>query len=358
MTIFQKSIGLLALLTMVLVPSGIGFAAEEKAPKMTLRVGSPYPKQSLLATGTRLFVEEMKKRTNGRITFREFWGGTLTKPDEIVDATGTGRVDLCTGLWIYAPGKVPLGSFEYNFIFNQPDRRIQAKIKRQMYEQIPALNGELAKFNIGPNLQFWGLSPYDIMSRMRLQTLADLQGKRFDSTPVEYVPAAKAAGMVPVPTPAPQFYEMLERGVVDMVACCRGVLNMFKIYEVAPYFLDAKLNTPCTMGLWINGDTWAKLSPEDKQLFLEVGKITEEMSADVMDNLLTKTDKTFKEKNVIYSKLSQEDKRKWAELMPDLPAEWAKKMEAKGEPGWQIVDAYLKLSEKAGWQFPRKWGKR
>ncbi len=358
MKTYKKSIILAALLLVSMLMCLPAFSFQKDGDKIILRVGSPYPEKTLLATGTRLFVAEMEKRTNGRISFKKFYGGTLTKPNEIVDATSSGRVDLCTGLWIYAPGKVPLGSFEYNFIFNQPDRRVQARIKREMYERIPAFNEELAKFNIGPNLQFWGLSAYDSMSRMPLKTLGDLKGKRFDATPVEYVSPAKAAGMVPVPTPAPRFYEMLERGTVDLVACCRGVLAMFKIYEVAPYFLKTGLNTPCTMGLWINMDTWKKLSQEDRELFIDVGKVTERMAADVMDGLLKKADATFKEKKVTFFEMSEEDRMRWANQMPDLPAEWATKMEAKGLPGWEIVRMYLELSEKEGWKFPRKWGQK
>ena len=36
----------------------------------------------------------------------------------------------------------------------------------------------------------------------------------------------------------------------------------------------------------------------------------------------------------------------------------AKKMESNGLPGWQIVNKYIELSKKEGWEFPRKWGVR
>jgi hypothetical protein len=59
---------------------------------------------------------------------------------------------------------------------------------------------------------------------------------------------------------------------------------------------------------------------------------------------------------VQFYEIPSEDIKKWASSMPDLPAEWAKKMEAKGLPGWKIVDRYIDLLKKEGFEFPRKWG--
>jgi TRAP-type C4-dicarboxylate transport system substrate-binding protein len=347
----------ISLLLLPLVLS-VFLTSHASAAPMTLRVASPYHKDSLLAATTKIFLEEMQKQSGGQVTFTEFWGGTLVKPLEVLDAVGKGVVDLCTGLWIYAPGKVPLGTFEYNFIFNDPNRRTQAKIKRQMYEQLPALKQELEKYNIGPPLIFGPLSAYDIISRVPVKTLDDLKGKRGGATPTQYAPIMKAIGMAPVLSPAPDFYERLERGVIDMAFCGKEVLHMVKLHEIAKYFLSTELNTPTTMSLWINLDTWKKFTPEQRDLFLKVGKRSEEVYLDWFDQHLKKVDEDFKNKGLIINTLSEKDKKQWATVMPDLPAEWAKEMEAKGLPGWKITDTYMELSEKEGWKFPRKWGKR
>jgi TRAP-type C4-dicarboxylate transport system substrate-binding protein len=328
------------------------------AAQMTLRIASPYHKESLLAATTKIYMEEMQRQSGGRIAFTEFWGGTLVKPLEVLDAVGKGVVDLCTGLWIYAPGKVPLGTFEYNFIFNDPNRRTQAKIKRQMYEQTPALKQELEKYNIGPPLIFGPLSAYDIISRIPVKTLDDLKGKKVGATPTQYSPIAQAIGMAPVLSPAPDFYERLQRGVIDMAFCGKEVLHMVKLHEIAKYFLSTELNTPTTMSLWINLDTWKKLTPQDRELFINVGRKAEGIYLDWFDQHLKKVEEDFKKSGIVHNILSDKDRMEWATVMPDLPAKWAKEMEAKGLPGWKIVDTYIELSEKEGWKFPRRWGKR
>lgn len=347
-------------ISLIVLPLLLAFflAGPVSAASINLRVASPYHKDSLLAATTKIYLDEMEKQAGGRVTFTEFWGGTLVKPLEVLDAVGKGVVDLCTGLWIYAPGKVPLGAFEYNFIFNDPNRRTQAKIKRQMYEQIPALKQELAKYNIGPPLIFGPLSAYDIISRVPVKTLDDLKGKKIGATPTQYSPIAQAIGMAPILSPAPDFYERLERGVIEMAFCGKEVLHMVKLHETAKYFLSVELNTPTTMSLWINQDTWKKFSPQDRELFLNVGEKAEERYLEWFDQHLKKVDEDFQKRGLVFNTLSEKDKKQWATVMPDLPAQWAKEMESKGLPGWKIVDTYIELSEKEGWKFPRKWGQR
>lgn len=358
MKIYKKLIGFLVLLAMILVFGPFGFTAEKTPPSLILKVASPYPKMSLLPAGTRFFIERMEQRTKGRIKFKTFWGGTLVKPPEVLDSTGKGVVDLVTGLWIYAPGKVPLGSFEYNFLFNDPRWRVQAKIKREMFDTIPDLNKELAKFNIGPALQFCPITSYDILSRVPIKTLDDLKGKRIAHTPVEYVPAFEAVGSVSVPMPAPNMYTNLERGVVDAASLPIELLYMFKLHEVAKNFTIIGFCTPCTVSLWINMDTWNRLSAKDKKLFMDVGLESEKMYIDELERQLAKAKEAFKKAGLNYYTMSDADKKTWTSTMPDLPAGWAKKMENKGMPGWAVVDKYLELSKREGWVFPRKWGKR
>ena len=67
---------------------------------------------------------------------------------------------------------------------------------------------------------------------------------------------------------------------------------------------------------------------------------------------------THEQAGVTFCTISEADKAKWAQMIPDLPAEWAQEMEAQGLPGWEIVDTYIKLTKEAGHQWPREWGRR
>ena len=94
-----------------------------------------------------------------------------------IDVEGGDELDVAdagTGFWIYAPGRLPLGGFEYRFVGNDPDVRKQAAIKRRMFETIPALTAELAAANVAPPLVYAPLSPYLLLSREPLGSIEDV----------------------------------------------------------------------------------------------------------------------------------------------------------------------------------------
>jgi len=324
------------------------------SPQVILKFASPLPEKSIYAAGPMAFLKKIEDRTKGRIKFQTFWGGTLVKPPEVVDSCGRGVVDLVHGLWIYDPGKLPLGNYDYNFFFNEPKLRTQAKIKREMFNAIPALNNELAKYNIGPALQFMAVSSYDFLSRVPIKTLDDFKGKKVAHSPVEHVPAYESIGAVSVITPAGAVYSMLERGLVEIAAYPTEVFNMFKMQEVAKHFTTGGFSMAVSISLWINMDKWKSLTDEDKQLFIEVGKEADEVHIEELERHIDQAMENKKKAGVKFYTLSDTDKKRWGAAMPDLPTEWAKKMEAKGLPGRQVVDKYIELSAKYGWVFPRK----
>ena len=332
--------------------------AAEPPPTMQLRFACPIPEASFISQYQRFWLDEVTARTDGRITFEEFWGGSLVGPAEVLDAPGQGVVDICMGLWIYAPGKVPLGNFEYNFPFNIPDMRTQAKIKREMFEKIPALNEELAQFNIAPVFTFMPLAPYDILSLEPIRTIDDLKGKKVSHTPVEMTPVFEAVGAVSVISPATEFYTQLERGVVDFIILPLVVQEIFKPREVAKYYTTTSILSPVPYTLWVNLDLWNSLTPEDKKIWQEVGKEAEEVHITAMEDAEATVRQVYEDDGVTFYTMSDADIEKWMNAMPDVVTEWAESMEAQGLPGWEVAETYLELSEREGWTYPRQWGVR
>ena len=50
--------------------------------------------------------------------------------------------------------------------------------------------------------------------------------------------------------------------------------------------------------------------------------------------------------------LSDAEKRRWAELVKDLPGRAAKELDAKGQPATQVLKTYVRFLEEAGYKFP------
>lgn len=326
--------------------------------RMKLRFSTLHPEISHPAKAWKFWMDKVTEKTNGRITFEAYWSSALIGMGEVLDGTGKGWADVSTGLWMFDPGKVPLGSFDTNFFFNDPNPATQSKIKRQMFAEIPALNLELARWNLGPAILFAPNAPYDLLTRKPVKTLADLNGMRIGHTPVEFVPAFSKAGAASVISSAQEFYSRLERGLIDGICLNVNIMKIYKLHEVAKYYTTINLNTTALFTLYINADTWKKLSTEDQGVFRDAAKEAEQFYLDGLNKEVADARKLYQDAGIQFYEMPASDTKQWAISLPDVPAEWAKKMEAKGAAGWQIVNRYLELSKKEGWEFPRKWGVR
>jgi TRAP-type C4-dicarboxylate transport system substrate-binding protein len=151
----------------------------------------------------------------------------------------------------------------------------------------------------------------------------------------------------------------MERGVVDGSSLPLVINDVFKLREVAKHYTELGLATVVPYTLWINLKTWNSLSPGDQKIFQQAGLEAEERQTVAWINAEKKLREVeYPKAGVAFHKLPDADIAKWIKAMPDVPGEWAKKMEKKGLPGWEIVDMYLELHEKEGWKFPRQWGMR
>ena len=53
--------------------------------------------------------------------------------------------------------------------------------------------------------------------------------------------------------------------------------------------------------------------------------------------------------------LSPEERTRWANMMPNIPREMAKKFDAQGLPGTEVFELNIQLLEDSGYKFPRRW---
>jgi TRAP-type C4-dicarboxylate transport system substrate-binding protein len=212
-----------------------------------------------------------------------------------------------------------------------------------MYEQIPAFNAELAKFNLAPCLLFGTNPSYDLNSKKPVTKVSELKGLRIGHSPVEYVPAFESIGAVSVISPAPEFYERLERGVIDGIFLPNTITDTYKAQEVAPYHTIIGFNTAVIFGMWTNLDMWNKLSPEDQEIFKQAGIVAQDTYHNMLQDEINQMYERWKADGVEILTMEESEIQNWANSMPDLKKQWAAKMEQQGLPGNQIVDLYIEL---------------
>lgn len=332
--------------------------AQAEIKQMQLRVAAvfPPPEVSMASYAAKLWMDEVTKQTDGKVTFRPFWGGALGKPPEHLNLVQSGAVDLALTTALYTPGKFLIHHFEYVLPFGPPDPVIVTKAKRDVMNKFPQFREDLAKANIVPIMNPSGTA-YQILSKQPVDSLADFDGKKIALIGRYFGKWVGAAGSTPVVAPAADRYTMLQTGVVDMDLLPIDLFKAYKVYEQAPNFVEVDALLANYFDLWMNKEKFESLSPELQKIFMDAGeKIELQVAQEVVPEWTKRIKEEFGQKGVKFQKLSAEDRGKWASMVHDTAADWAKEVEEKGYPGSEIIEMYQEATTKYGYTWPRKWG--
>ncbi|MBN1103311.1 MAG: TRAP transporter substrate-binding protein DctP [Deltaproteobacteria bacterium] len=326
--------------------------------QIKLRVAGtfPPPTVSMQSAVAKMWLDEVSKKTDGKVTFQTFWGGALGKPQEHITLAEKGMADIVLTNAHFTPGKFPLGQFEYVFPFGPPDPVVVTKAKRQMYKEFPEFAKDWAKCN---TIQILNASAclYQILSREPVQKLDDFKGKKIALIGRYFGRWVQPAGAVPVVAPAADRYTMLQTKVIDMDLLPLDMFAAFKIHEQAPNLILVDALMGNFVDLIINVNSYNKLPAEIQKIMLDTGKEIElKVAQTEVKKWTEKTINEFKSKGVKIFEFPSADRDKWASLVEDIPAEWAVEVTGQGYPGWKIVDRYQELCAQMGYKWARKWG--
>lgn len=332
---------------------------EEEMEPVVLKMAScfPPPETSMASDYARLWEDKVTEATDGKITFENYWGCALGTPAEHLTLVEKGTVDLVVSYGWYTPTKLPLTDFDYIFPFGPIDPKIITPACRQIYEEFPEFEKDLAKYNCTRVWQCPGTT-FVFLSKESIKTLDDFEGLKCACIGRYFGRWIGAIGAVPVAAPGHERYTMLQTGVVDASFNPIDLAYCFKDIEQGPYCLDPELLITNWISFWINLDTLHSLPKDVQELILETGKEIEIIAAEEVQPEWT--EKIWQEwqegEGFHYSKLSDADRVKWAAACEDVPAEWAAEVSEMGYPGWEIVKRYQEITTELGFEWMREWG--
>jgi len=338
---------------MFVIPGASMAAKQEKT--IHLVFNSPWPPPpSAYGYTVNWFMDEFEKRSNGRVQFERHWGGALGGPSDSLEILKSGVIDLGAICWLYNPGLTPLGTIDWAVPFTTTDVKISNKVKRQLYEKVPAFKAECDRNNLTP--VFWYTHmPYDLFTKFPVHTLADLKNRKVGASGSylpKYVAAAGATGVSDVST---EVYMMLEKGVIEGQVHGLDAMTDHKIYELLKNINETGLGA-VTIGMFaFNSESFERLPKDLQDLALEIGKEANGVHCDLLEKRKTEMLELWKSKGAEVTVMAEDQRKIWVNNMPDVPGDWARQMEAKGLPGWEMMKTYVDLIEENGHQFPKQW---
>jgi TRAP-type C4-dicarboxylate transport system substrate-binding protein len=296
------------------------------------------------------------KGSKYRIEWNEAYGGVLYNFENTIEAIEQGIADFGWVGTLWEPAKMPLQNIMYATPFVTDDPLVAIKVMDEMMAKSPHFQKEWADQNaiyLSPTTS----DSYQMFTKFPLRTMADLKGKKILAAGATGA-WMEALGATAVNAGIPNFYNMMQTGVGDGVVLIPSGAVPIKLHEVAPYVTYVNMGTGTFGAFAVNRQKWESLPQEVREVMLPIAKeyagenvkIVQEREKSGLDRM--------KREGAKISTLPEDERKRWADAMPNLAKSFVEAADKRGQPGKQIIQDYMNANRAAGAKPAREWDKQ
>ena len=308
---------------------------------------------------TNFFIPEVDRRLaesgNYVMEWQESYGGSIVKPKGVLEGIQLGLGDIGIVTTIFHNSKLPSQAISAVTPFVAADARAVAKAVDEIAKEFPTMQNEFAAQNQVYLATGVVLDTYQLFSKNPINSLADVEGGKVAGAGMNLRYLEGIEGAAGVRGGLTDFYNMLQTGLVDHAMLWPEAAKTFKIVDVAPYMLRADIGAVNSKTITVNKDYWDGLPGEVQDVLKEVAVLYRDHVAGIaMDRAAASRD-AFVAAGGSIVEMDPAEREAWAKAIPDIAAEWAKGLDDKGEPGTEMLAAYLAKLKVAGYEGVRDW---
>jgi TRAP-type C4-dicarboxylate transport system substrate-binding protein len=341
-----------SLIGSIALGAGLGSLGVAYGQTTNLRFSTWHPPLSReVKTVWEPMLEELKKKSGGKITSTLFAGGALGKGPEHYDIVAKGLSDMGYFTATWTPGRFPLSDVLSLAVWVE-GKDLSTDIGNAMYDRI--LHQEFKDVKM---IELNGCIQSFLWTRKPVHSLEDLKGLKVRSPGGHQTHYIKALGAEPIFMPLGDVYMAMETGTVDGIVTCPPLVLAYRLHEVVKHGVVATFGC-VTEGVIMNTDSWKKVPDGEKRVletvshnpFRTTGGLTKEVYKTMM--------KEITDKGVALSNLPSDEAEQWYDRFKDVTRKWAGDLEAKGLPGKEVVKMFNQECEKRGAKvvaFPPEW---
>ena len=218
------------------------------------------------------FLDEIAKRSDGRIEIKKFWSGSLHKVGQHLPAIRDGLSEISLISYGYYPSDVPLsrGLEWYYKGCDHADTLLY--VCRDMYNETPELRIEWEEKNNSQVLYFTNWSYCPFMMKEPLEGVAGLEGKKVRGYGIGADTVNRLGGRG-MPIVAGEVYTSLERGILDGVFAFAFITaEKMKLHEQAPYIAEAGAGAHAPTTVVMNRKLYLSLPDDLKEVIDSTAK--------------------------------------------------------------------------------------
>ena len=297
----------------------------------------------------------LAKTGNYKIEWNQAWG-QIVKVRGVLGGLQKGLGDIDVVTTVFHSDKVPLQLVAYATPFVTSDPKLVAQTVDELAGKHPEFKAAFTKFNQHYLTNLAVLDTYQIFAKKPVKSLADLKGLKIGRAGLnlrwlEGFGAAGVAGSLVT------YHNKLGTGVLDAIMLWPESVVGRKMYEVAPYMMRANLGTANSKAITVNAKTWKSL-PDEVKNAMQTAAIgyRDHMGTEAMA-VADQSYKAFADNGGKIHQLSQAERQKWADGMPNVAKDWVNSLEKKGLPGRVIMKSYMETMRKNNQPILRQWDK-
>jgi TRAP-type C4-dicarboxylate transport system substrate-binding protein len=329
---------------------------------INVTIGDGYPPRALqVKTLVEFFIPEVDKRlkANGnkyKIRWNQAWGGQIAKVQHVLPGVQKGLLDIGVVTAVFHQDKVPMQQLPYLVPFITGDAVLVSRTMDELAAKFPQMQEAWSKYNQVLMTSFSVIDDYQMFFKEPVKDLAGFAGKKVGGAGIN-MRYLSGTGSTPVLGTMVNYYNMLKTGVIDGTMLWPEAAVTFKLVEVAPYMLKADIGTATSKALTANADFWKRLPDEVRQVMKDVTVEYRDFTAKRAMDIAAKSLAEFKKRGGKVIEIGKAERARWAKTMPNIAKDWAAGLDKKGQPGTQMVKAYMDAMRAAKQPIMREWDK-
>lgn len=311
--------------------------------KITIRVATIHPVTHIITEdGFKQYAKEITKRTNGKVQFQWYLGGTLVKWKQGNDALKTGLVDMVLPLDtnMYFNEYPITKAFGLPCMFDSAVHLSQTFYK--MYMTTPELRKEFE--HIKP-LGFLATSISQLHAiKTPPKSLDDFKNMRILGFSKIAMELCDLMGASVRQMPVPDAYMALQRKLADAIYFPFAPLKSFKLTDIlSAHSTGITIGAPMMYAM--NMKKWNSLPPDVQKVFEEMTESAGLQAATVLTNRGKWTEQELKKRGDRFYKFTPGQIAEAKEKLQPMYQRYIDELNAKGLDGQAIFEKVKRYSE-------------
>jgi len=213
--------------------------------------------------------KQVEAASKGQVKIKVFTGTALLPPNAHLSGLRDGVAQITYHAGTYTPADLPEDNVVATLGIGLKNNIATAAAVSDFYMNDAAMR-DMFRRNKIVFLGGYATPPYVLMCRAKVETLADIKGKKIRMPGAVHAEWAKAVGAVPVNVASSEMFTGLEKGQLDCAANAANDMKSRSLWDVAKHVADIDLGS--YYAGWqhaMHAPTWQKLKPDQRRVLLD-----------------------------------------------------------------------------------------